>query len=86
MGDPGFADSEGKKSSPSSNYSSSSSHAPWYNVPKRSIVSVEHPFIIRNIEKGLKTLGNSGRLERVCHCLTEGWKYGTNAASVGPGR
>ena len=43
----------------------SSSHAPWYNVPTQSIVSVEHPFIIRDVDKGLATLGNESKLEEV---------------------
>lgn len=43
----------------------SSSHAPWYNVPRQSIVSVEHPFIIKDVDKGLATLGNESKLEEV---------------------
>ena len=42
-----------------------SSHAPWYNVPKQPIVSVEHPFIIKDVDKGLATLGGSSKLEEV---------------------
>lgn len=41
------------------------SHAPWYNVPKQPIVSVEHPFIIKDIDKGLATLGSPSKLEEV---------------------
>lgn len=44
---------------------SSSSHAPWYNVFRRSIVSVEHPFIIKNTEKGIASLGGPGKLQEV---------------------
>lgn len=43
----------------------SSSYAPWYNVPRQSIVSVEHPFIIKDVDKGLATLGNESKLEEV---------------------
>ena len=43
-------------------------YAPWYIVPKQPIVSVEHPFIIKNVDKGLATLGSPSRLEEVC-CL-----------------
>jgi hypothetical protein len=32
--------------------------APSYPVPLREIVALEHPMIIKNIDKGLKTLGN----------------------------
>lgn len=41
------------------------SYAPWYNVPKQPIVSVEHPFIIKDVDKGLATLGNPSKLEEV---------------------
>lgn len=43
----------------------SSSHAPWYKIPRQSIVSVEHPFIIKDVDKGLATLGNESKLEVV---------------------
>lgn len=41
------------------------SHAPWYDIPRQSIVSVEHPFIIKDVDKGLATLGNESKLEEV---------------------
>jgi len=43
----------------------SSSYAPWYDVPRRSIVSVEHPFIIGNVEKGVKSLGGAVKMQEV---------------------
>ncbi|KAI9860933.1 MAG: tau 95 subunit of transcription factor TFIIIC [Trichoglossum hirsutum] len=39
--------------------------SPWYTVPMRSIVCVEHPFIIKDIDKGLKTFGSSKRIEQL---------------------
>lgn len=45
--------------------SSPSSYAPWYKVSHKSIVSVEHPFIIRNTEKGVISLGGPSRLQEV---------------------
>ena len=42
-------------------------HAPWYDVPKQPIVSVEHPFIIKNVDKGLATLGSPSKLEEASH-------------------
>lgn len=42
-----------------------SSYAPWYNVPEQPIVSVEHPFIIKDVDKGLATLGSPSKLEEV---------------------
>ncbi|KAJ9316621.1 hypothetical protein DTO271D3_3128 [Paecilomyces variotii] len=35
--------------------------APWYPIPSRRIVSVEHPGIVKNVDKAIDTLnGNSG--------------------------
>ena len=39
--------------------------APWIPVPSQSIVSVEHPYIIRNIEKGLQSLGDQPKRDKV---------------------
>ncbi|KAI9781227.1 MAG: tau 95 subunit of transcription factor TFIIIC [Peltula sp. TS41687] len=39
--------------------------AQWHQVPDTTIVAVEHPFIIENIEEGLKTLGGDGAISRV---------------------
>ena len=35
----------------------SSQHAPLFHVPQLSVVSVEHPFIIRNMDKAMEMLG-----------------------------
>ena len=51
----------------SSSIHKKSSYAPWYTVPKQPIVSVEHPFIIQNIDKGLETLGSPRKLQEVSH-------------------
>ena len=40
-------------------------YAPYYHVPARSIVSVEHPFIIQNIFKGIESLGGASKIQRV---------------------
>lgn len=40
--------------------------APWYPVPSRQIVSVEHPCIINNLDNGLKMLGGDKPLGEVC--------------------
>ena len=44
--------------------------SPWYAVPMRSIVCVEHPFIIKDVDKGLKTFGNAKRIEQVGCTIT----------------
>lgn len=39
--------------------------APYYGVPPRRLVSVEHPAVVRNLDKAIETLqGNSG-IEKV---------------------
>lgn len=42
------------------------SYAPWYTIPKQPIASVEHPFIIKDVDKGLATLGSPRQLQEVC--------------------
>lgn len=49
-----------------SNHSQKPSHAPWYTVPRQPIASVEHPFIIKDVDKGLATLGSPRQLQEVC--------------------
>ena len=41
-------------------------YAPWYTVPEQLIVSVEHPFIIKDVDKGLAMLGSPRKLQEVC--------------------
>lgn len=44
---------------------SSARFAPWYSVPSEAVVSVEHPGIIKNVEKGIQTLGGYTKAEKV---------------------
>lgn len=39
--------------------------APWYNVPQKAVVSVEHICIIRNVEKAIETLGGTAKVQQV---------------------
>jgi general transcription factor 3C polypeptide 5 (transcription factor C subunit 1) len=41
------------------------SSAPILQITPREVVAVEHPMIIKNIDKGLKTFGNGKPFERV---------------------
>lgn len=43
--------------------------AAWHTVPQRAIVSVEHPCIIKNIDKGLRTLGADTYIHKVSNTL-----------------
>jgi len=39
--------------------------APWYLVPSRPIVSVEHPFIVKDVAKAVESLGGSKAVGKV---------------------
>lgn len=46
--------------------------APFYSVPTRRLVSVEHPAVIRNIDKAVDTLqGNAGIRKVSCSTVSE---------------
>lgn len=42
-----------------------SSSAPRYIVPRREIVAVEHPMVVKNIDNALKTFGTGVPLKEV---------------------
>ena len=44
-----------------------------YNVPDRLIVNVEHPCIIKNIEKGVESLGGESKIQKVSTSLQRYW-------------
>ena len=48
---------------------SSAPRTSWHEFPGKSLVSVEHPFIIKNIEKGITSLGGLKKIEEVGHLL-----------------
>ncbi|KZF20187.1 hypothetical protein L228DRAFT_262871 [Xylona heveae TC161] len=39
--------------------------APWFSVPDTTITSVEHPCIIRDVDKAIETLGGSSEIEQL---------------------
>lgn len=39
--------------------------APWISVQSQSVVSIEHPYIVSNIEKGIESLGGQAKLDNV---------------------
>jgi general transcription factor 3C polypeptide 5 (transcription factor C subunit 1) len=39
--------------------------APTYTIPPRRLGAIEHPMIIKNLDKGIKTLGDSNALQGV---------------------
>jgi hypothetical protein len=39
--------------------------APWFLVPSRPVVSVEHPFIVKDVAKAVESLGGSKAVGKV---------------------
>lgn len=39
--------------------------APWYEIPSHELVSVEHPCIVNDIEKGIETLQGAPGISEV---------------------
>jgi general transcription factor 3C polypeptide 5 (transcription factor C subunit 1) len=40
-------------------------HAPWLPIPSRAVSAIEHPCIIKNIDKGIASLGGPVKLSKV---------------------
>jgi general transcription factor 3C polypeptide 5 (transcription factor C subunit 1) len=45
--------------------SDNTQRAPWLPVPSRAISAVEHPCIIKNLDKGITSLGGPVKLSKV---------------------
>ena len=45
---------------------SSRAHVEGYDIPHQSIISVEHPYIILDLDKGVESLGGISKLRLVC--------------------
>lgn len=43
----------------------SSKYAPWYHVPELSMVCIDHPFIVENLDKAFDTLGGLPKIRSV---------------------
>ncbi|KAH7413776.1 RNA polymerase III transcription factor IIIC subunit-domain-containing protein [Phaeosphaeria sp. MPI-PUGE-AT-0046c] len=39
-------------------------HAPWLPIPSRAISAVEHPCIVKNVDKGITSLGGPAKLSK----------------------
>lgn len=44
--------------------------APFYSIPPRRLISVEHPAVIRNIDKAVDTLQGNAGIHRVRHSFS----------------
>jgi hypothetical protein len=40
--------------------------APTYTIPSRRLGALEHPMIIKNLDKGIKTFGQNNAFQAVC--------------------
>ncbi|KAI9733468.1 MAG: tau 95 subunit of transcription factor TFIIIC [Claussenomyces sp. TS43310] len=45
--------------------SAAAHHAPFFTVPGREIVAVEHPMVIKNVDNGLKTFGTDPQFKYI---------------------
>lgn len=49
--------------------------APWLHLPQDRVVAVEHPCIVTNVDKALKSLGGEHHVKNVglflLHCLVQ---------------
>ena len=45
--------------------SASTQLAPWLPIPSRAVSAIEHPCIIKNVDKGITSLGGSVKLSKV---------------------
>ena len=45
--------------------SASTQLAPWLPIPSRAVSAIEHPCIIKNIDKGITSLGGAVKLSKV---------------------
>ncbi|KAI9707780.1 MAG: tau 95 subunit of transcription factor TFIIIC [Candelina mexicana] len=48
---------------------------PWLTIPGRAIVSVEHPCIIKNIDKGLQTMGDDSDIQKASRLVETGDRH-----------
>lgn len=44
-------------------------YAPWYRLPTRHIVAVEHPGIVKNVDRAIKTLQGHAGISKASHQL-----------------
>lgn len=44
-------------------------HAPSFAVPARRLGALEHPMIIKNVDKAIETFGRNYAPQAVCHQL-----------------
>lgn len=44
-----------------------------YSIPRQNIVSIEHPYIIRNLDRGIESLGGIPKLRLVSQSTWSEW-------------
>ena len=43
----------------------SSRAAPWYGIPSHSLVTVEHPFVVKDVDKAVAMLRGGDQISKV---------------------
>ena len=61
-------------------------YAPWYIVPNKHFVSIENPFIIKNVDNGIETMGGVKKLQEVVKIWPRHLCIGLMGCAVGPGQ
>ena len=56
----------------------STGYALWYTVPNKHLVSVENPFIIKDVDKGIETMGGVNKLQEVIIIWPRHFEYGSD--------
>ncbi|KAH8641084.1 transcription factor tfiiic complex a box associated subunit sfc1 [Alternaria alternata] len=52
-------------------------HAPWLPIPSRAVSVVEHPAIVKNVDKGITSLGGPVKLSKVSRD-SSAYRFGRN--------
>lgn len=65
------------------------SHGPgrqtqWLPIPSRAISVVEHPAIIKNVDKGITSLGGPVKLSKVSRDESSAYRIGILTIRLGP--
>jgi hypothetical protein len=57
---------------PMTNWSSSQARsAPWYGVPSNTLVSIEHPCVVKDPDKAIETLGGTTEISKASYSHPE---------------
>lgn len=55
----------GQTASARAKVTSARGRAPCYSIPDATLVSIEHPYIIKNVDRGVRSLGGIKEIRKV---------------------